>query len=76
MVLLFHVSAILRLLHEVRDVADSKVLPMFFTLEMSHELKPVPVNFDALLNVFSSFLTLATFHLLRSAFISPALLKV
>jgi hypothetical protein len=37
-----------------------------------HELKPVPVNFDAPLNVSLSDVTLATLHPLRSAFISPA----
>ena len=44
----FHASAILRLLHVVRDVVERKVLYMLFTLEMSHDHKPVPVNFDAL----------------------------
>ena len=45
--LLFHASAILRLLHVVRDVAEVKVLPMSLTLVTSHVSTPVPVNLDA-----------------------------
>ena len=45
--LLFHASAILRLLQEVRDVAEVKVLSMLVTLATPHALKPVPVNLDA-----------------------------
>jgi hypothetical protein len=71
-VLLFHVSAILRLLHEVKDVANWKVSAILVTLVMFHVGKPVPVNVDALLNVDDSVVTLATLHLLRSEFISPA----
>ena len=74
--LLFHASAIRRLLHDVMDVAERNVLLMLVTLAMFHVGKPVPVNLDAPLNVFASVSTLATFHLLRSEFISPTKLKV
>ena len=60
-----HASAIRRLLHEVRGVAEEpepKTLFILFTLAMSHELKPSPANLDALSNVYSSSSTLATFH--------------
>ena len=52
--LLFQASAILRLLHEVRDVAELKVPPILVTLAMSHVGKPAPANLDALLNVCNS----------------------
>jgi hypothetical protein len=58
------------------DVAVVKVLLMVVTLAMSHDPKPAPANLDALLNAYDSVVTLATFHLLRSEFISPALSKV
>jgi hypothetical protein len=47
-------SAILRLLQVVRDVVEVKVLVMLVTLATSHALKPIPVNFDAPLNVSAS----------------------
>ena len=71
--MLFHASAILRLLQEVRDGVERKVLDMLFTLATSHALKPVPVNFRAPRNVCSSVTTFPTFHPDRSAFISLAL---
>ena len=61
--LLFHASAILRLLHVVSDVAKEKVVtsafippaegvePKLVTLVTSHEAKPIPVKLDASLNV-------------------------
>ena len=67
-----HASAIRRLLHGVRDVAEMKVVPMFFTSEMSHKSSPTPANLDEKANVSFNVLTFATFHPLRSAFISPA----
>ena len=42
------------------------------TEAVSHEFKPVPINFVAPLNVASIVTTLATFHPLRSAFIRNA----
>ena len=69
----FQASAIWCLLQEVRDVAETKMLAICLTLEMSHESSPTPANLDALLNVSFSVFTLATLHLLRSEFISPAL---
>jgi hypothetical protein len=74
--LLFQASAIRRLLHEVMDVAEKKVETIVFTLAMSHVGKPAPANLDALRNVYCSVVTLATFHPLRSEFISTAILKV
>ena len=74
--LLFHASAIRRLLHDVMDVAERKVLLMLVTLAMFHVGKPAPANLDALVNVYDSVVTLATFHPFRSEFISPAPLKV
>ena len=70
--LLFQASAIWRLLHGVMDVAEVKVSAMLVTLAMFHVGKPVPVNLDAPLNVCCSVVTLATFHPLRSEFISLA----
>ena len=70
--LLFHASAILRLLHVVRDVVKRKVRSMLDTLAMSHASIPVPVNLAAPANVFSSVVTFPTFHPVRSAFISLA----
>ena len=43
---------------------------------MSHEPKPVPINFFAPSNVFSSVFTLPTLHPLKSEFISLAESKV
>jgi hypothetical protein len=43
---------------------------------VSHEPKPVPANLDAPWNVWDSVVTLATFHALRSEFISLAPEKV
>jgi hypothetical protein len=43
---------------------------------VSHALKPVPLNFDALLNVPARLTTFPTFHPDRSAFISLAPPKV
>jgi hypothetical protein len=78
--LLFQASTILRLLHEVRDVASLKILrlggPKSVTLEMSHESSPTPANFDARAKRLDSAVTLPTFHALRSAFISLAPKKV
>ena len=74
--LLFQASAIRRLLHEAMDVAEVKVLLMVATFAMFHVGKPSPANLDAPRNVSSSIVTLATFHLLRSEFISPAKVKV
>jgi hypothetical protein len=45
--LLFHASAIMRLLHGVRDVVEVKVSVMVVTLATSHVSTPVPVNLDA-----------------------------
>ena len=82
----FQASAILRLLHEVKDRTESKVPivveqdmenPMDdITFATSHDAKPAPMNVDALENVLLSVVTLATFHLLRSEFISLAFSKV
>jgi hypothetical protein len=63
-------------LHVVRDVVEVKVLDMVVTTATSHVSTPVPVNFDAPLNVFSSVTTFLTFHPFRSAFISLAWQKV
>ena len=43
---------------------------------VSHELNPVPANFDAPWNVLNSDVVLPTFHPVRSAFISLASSKV
>ena len=69
-------SAIRRLLHEVTDVAERKVLDILWTLGTVHEFKPLPANFDAPSNVFSIVFTLFTFHPVRSPFIATALEKV
>jgi hypothetical protein len=55
--LLFQASAIRRLLHEVMDVAELKQASILVTLAMSHVGKPVPVNLDALCNMFCSVVT-------------------
>ena len=70
--LLFHASAIAFLVHAGIAVAPLKVKAMFFTLRMSHESNPAPVNLAALRNVANSVVTVPTFHALRSAFISVA----
>jgi len=56
--------------------AEVKVQARVVTEEVSHESKPIPANLDAPRNVFSSVVTLATFHPLRSEFIAAASLKV
>ena len=53
--------------------ADSKVWDRVVTEAVSHDPKPAPVNLDALVNVYCSVVTLATFHPLRSEFVSLAL---
>ena len=57
-------------------LAPQKVLCRVVREVVIHEFKPVPANFDAPLNVSSKLVTLPTFHVLRSAFISRAELKV
>jgi hypothetical protein len=67
-------------LHPLRSAiispADTKVLDREVMEVVIHELKPVPTNLDAKLNVCASVVTLPTLHQLRSAFISPATQKV
>ena len=80
--LLAHASAILRLLHVVRDAepracpTPPKVLDMVVTLVTFHAFTPVPVNLDGLQNVHIRDVTLLTFHPARSAFISLVPAKV
>ena len=52
--------------------AALKVQNRVVTEDVSHDANPVPVNFNAWENVPSNLFTLATFHPLRSEFISEA----
>ena len=66
--LVFHASAIRRLLQDARDAAPVKVEDMeVVTFPTSHACSPTPLNLAALAKVWDSVVALATSHPLTSA---------
>ena len=76
----FFMSVTLATFHLLRSefisLALKNVSARVVTEVVSQKAKPVPANLDASRNVQSIFLTLSTFHALRSEFISLAPEKV
>jgi len=70
--LLFHASATVLLVHDVRALSPAKVLSILVTLTTFHLLSPIPRNLSVFWKAPRIFTSLAVSHPLTSTFIAFA----